>query len=261
MINFLKSLMYPSHELDGSIQIVGIITFAWALFQGAQWQWWAGAAVMYFLYYSVGMSVGLHRYYTHRQFKAPAWAEWLMLTCATLGGQSSPASWIHQHRLHHKGSDTGNDPHWFKKHGWKMLLVWFYPRYRFSGLAIRTYLRDPKIRFIHRHHNAILAAWLITLALVGGWWAVAFFWLIPCAWTTFASLCLVTVAHARIPGNYRNYNTRDDSQNSLILGYLTFGEGWHNNHHKGAGQSNFGVRWWELDVGRWVVALLKKRRR
>jgi len=239
-----KNLIRPTYFLGGLIQVCGLLAIGWTALEGVSWQWWVSAAVMYFMYYCVGMSVGLHRYYSHNAFKARPWAQWVMLLCSVLGGQSTPVAWVHQHRLHHQGSDGEKDPHWFQEHGWKMLFIWGYPRYDFTGWELRKYFRDKKLLFLHKHHNPILLCWIVLLYALGGLYGVVFFWLIPAALSTTASLALVTVTHNGGLGSYRNFKTKDQSYNVFWLGYLTFGEGWHNNHHHRAGSINLGKLWW-----------------
>tara|TARA_B100002049_G_C16063116_1_gene369057 strand:+ start:387 stop:1199 length:813 start_codon:yes stop_codon:yes gene_type:complete len=255
-----KYLLRPSYEASGALQVLCTVLFFWALLQGFPLWAWGAAFVVYFMFYCVGMSVGYHRYYAHHQFKARPWAQWLMLVCAVLGGQSSPGAWAHQHILHHRGTDTEADPHFFGRHGFKMLLIWFYPRYEFTGWPTRRYLRDPKILFVHKYHNLFLLAWLVALFAIAGFPGVLFGWCIPFAWTTAASLSLVTFAHYGGPGSYRNHDLADESHNVLWLGHLTFGEAWHNNHHRHAGKTHFGQRWWEFDAGHYVIRLLRSEK-
>jgi stearoyl-CoA desaturase (delta-9 desaturase) len=56
---------------------------------------------------------------------------------------------------------------------------------------------------------------------------------------------------------YRNFDTVDDSHNMLLLGYVSFGEGWHNNHHADPKNSNYGVKWWELDFAHFLIKLIQ----
>ena len=51
------------------------------------------------------------------------------------------------------------------------------------------------------------------------------------------------------------FNTTDDSRNSFILGILTFGEGWHNNHHAHQTSARHGLVWWEVDIS-WITLKL-----
>ena len=55
---------------------------------------------------------------------------------------------------------------------------------------------------------------------------------------------------------YRNYETPDDSRNNPIIGIITGGEGWHNNHHADPTSARHGHHWWELDFAWWVIRLL-----
>ena len=82
-----------------------------ALFTGVGWQWWAVALLGYFFYACVGHSVGYHRYFAHRSFAAPRWAQVLFTVAGTLGCVGSPVGWAQMHRRHHLYSDREGDPY------------------------------------------------------------------------------------------------------------------------------------------------------
>ena len=73
----------------------------------------------YLIYISIaiiGISLGYHRYFSHREFKATAWLEIIMLYCGLLCGGRSLLGWAGVHRMHHIYADTENDPHSAKNH-------------------------------------------------------------------------------------------------------------------------------------------------
>lgn len=251
---FRPTGMTPS--LFGVLQIGTLCLFVWALFQGFAWYWWGVAILAYSYYYGVGMTAGYHRYYSHQSFKAGKVSRWLMALGGVLGGQSSALIWVPTHIDHHRDPDGPHDPHSPRHHGWKMLLATYYPKPTFSQWRLKRYVRKyPELAFTHKYHNIILLTWVITLLLID-WKLWLFAWAIPYCWTLFASLWLITGAHRL---GYQSYDVGDDSVNNPFIALLTFGEGWHNNHHKKGGKANFGHKWWEIDPGYWVVCLLRKR--
>jgi fatty-acid desaturase len=57
---------------------------------------------------------------------------------------------------------------------------------------------------------------------------------------------------------YRNYETRDNSRNSWWVALLTFGEGWHNNHHADQRSARHGHKWYEFDMS-WLTIRAMER--
>lgn len=261
LVNRLKRKIFkvtsPNYYVYSAMQLVFTLAFVWALFQGFAWYWWAVAGVGYFFYYCIGMTVGFHRYFTHKSFQAPQWARWLMLVCGTLGGQSSIVHWSMTHLNHHRYPDKPGDPHSPRDHGWKLLLVAFYPQPNYNPYEARKMLRHRDIRFVHHYHNVIVLFWALLLLSIS-WKLLLFAWVIPFAWTITASLLMITWGHTKFL-SYRNYDVNDDSQNVPLLAMVNFGEALHNNHHKWPGRWNFAVKWYEVDMASWVVRLLRKR--
>ena len=68
-----------------------------------------------------------------------------------------------------------------------------------------------------------------------------------------------SVSHTNIPFSYKNFETKDRGQNNILMGYLTMGFGWHNNHHAKPRKLVNHERWWEVDVEGIAAWLLKKR--
>lgn len=256
-----KYLCRPNHQLNGLIQLGTTLTACWALLQGFAWQWWAVAFVFYFYYYCVGMSVGYHRYFSHKQFQTNQLGRWLMIMGGTLGGHASPGAWALTHIKHHKYSDKPGDPHDPNVHGWKMLFINLYPEYEVSPWELRKHFKEKDVLFAHKHHNVLIFAWVLLLFVIHPYLPI-FAWAIPYAITSFLSTMMVIVPHLNLPGSYRNFEIEgDNSKNVWWLGLLNWGEGWHNNHHRYPGLSNLRIRWWEIDVGGWVVKLLRTDRR
>jgi stearoyl-CoA desaturase (delta-9 desaturase) len=55
----------------------------------------------------------------------------------------------------------------------------------------------------------------------------------------------------------RRFPTRDDSRNNLWVALLTFGEGWHNNHHAHPTSARHGLAWYEIDLSWYTLKLMR----
>jgi stearoyl-CoA desaturase (Delta-9 desaturase) len=189
-----------------------------------------------------------HRYFSHSAFRTSRAAQFAFALLGATAVQRGPLWWASQHRHHHAHADTPRDAHSARQHGFLWSHVgWFLAR---SSFATRTELvgrlaRYPELRFLDRYDALAPAALGLALYAAGGMQFVVW------------GLCISTVAlhHATFTINSlahrfgsRRHATRDDSRNNFWLALLTFGEGWHNNHHHCPGAARQGERWWEIDL-------------
>ena len=221
------------------------------------------AAVLSWLTGGVGVCLGYHRLLTHGSFETYGFVRRLLGWIGMMAGEGPPIMWVAVHRKHHVFSDQTDDPHSPRHGAWWSHMLWMLPRHKSEHWAslYRRYapdlLGDPFMRFL----NKTFLFWHFSVGLlmfVVGW----FFW----DWYTGVSLVvygmmlrLVFVMHATWLINsathiwgYKNYETHDDSRNLWWVSLLTYGEGWHNNHHAFQRIARHGHRWWELDVT-WIT--------
>lgn len=202
-----------------------------------------------------------HRYFSHRTFHAPRAVQFLFALIGASCVQRGPLWWAAHHRTHHRHTDTVQDPHSPGVHGfWWSHVGWFLTRRNFrTDLArVPDLAKYPELRWLDRFDVVVPVALAVGMyALGAGLQGVA-----PelgtsgmqmVVWGFFVST--VVLFHATVTINSlahrfgsRRFDTRDDSRNNLWLALLTFGEGWHNNHHFFPGSSRQGFRWWELDL-------------
>jgi fatty-acid desaturase len=246
-------LLRPSVQFVGSVQILTALITIYALFSDAAWEWWLLALFGYFVYGCIGLSVGFHRYYAHRSFVAPRWAQILFTLAGALGCSGSPSSWAVMHRQHHRYADQEGDPHSPKLRGLGVMLIHNYAPKNRRWEMRREFRRDPFQRWVHRNYIFLVVGFAGALLLID-WHLFVFGWAVPVAIKLWISGLTIYVTHRF---GYANFPAADDSRNVWWLGILAWGEGWHNNHHAKPGRWNFGGhRWWELDVGAWVVRLV-----
>ena len=223
---------------------------AFAAFYSFTWTNLIVAAVLYWVAVGLGISMGYHRLHTHRGFKAPRLFEYFLAVCGTLTLEGGPIFWVATHRQHHQHSDQVLDPHSPRVSGFWAHLGWIMfgdARHNDTVLMSRyapDLARDPFYRWLSTYHWVPLTVLGLILLAIGGWPLVN--------WGIF--LRVVVGLHATWLVNSathmwgrRRFATQDDSKNSWWVALLTFGEGWHNNHHAHPTSARHGLAWYEFD--------------
>jgi len=202
-----------------------------------------------------------HRYFSHRAFRTSRPVQLVFGLLGATSVQRGPLWWAAHHRHHHRHADTEHDVHspvtksFFRSH-----VGWFLTRsgFRTNRERIPDLLKFPELRALDRFDVFLPIALACLLFFGGGWLARA----VPSLHTSGAQLLIwgffvstVVLFHATVTINSlahrygtRRFDTRDDSRNNWLLALITFGEGWHNNHHHFPGSARQGFRWWEIDL-------------
>jgi stearoyl-CoA desaturase (delta-9 desaturase) len=204
------------------------------------------------------LTAGYHRYFSHRTFKTSRSFQLLLalLGCSTF--QQGPLWWAGHHRHHHRNTDRPDDVHSPRQQGF----LWAHVGWVFSYEneptrmdLVKDLARYPELVWLDRHHRwpaYAVAAGAWTLAGMPGLvWGFLLSTLVLFQ-TTFA---VNSLAHGF---GRRRYDNDDDSRNNWWIALLTFGEGWHNNHHRYPASARQGFFWWELDVSYLILAGLAR---
>lgn len=244
---------------------------------------WSGLGIMFVLWYitgGIGITLAYHRLLTHRSFNCPKWLEFVITSCACLAWQGKPTQWVGTHRLHHKHSDTDHDPH-TPTHGFTWAHVTWTLMKEPDGMkaedAAKDLLRHPHIAFLDRHFvwpqvivSILLAAagYLVgyftadlattTAAAAGTKLALSWFVWGTAVRTIFVWHVTWFVNSATHTWGYRNFTTKEHSTNLWWVALLSFGEGWHNNHHAQQRSAAHGMRWFEIDITYMAIKVLEK---
>jgi stearoyl-CoA desaturase (delta-9 desaturase) len=228
---------------------------------------WSGLVVFGILYVIAGMgiTVGYHRLLTHRSFHVSRPLEYLFTMCGLMANEGGPIRWVSNHRRHHTHSDEPGDPH-SPKNGfwWSHMRWWSYDDEVADGPVenlhnVKDLVRDPVQRGFQRYHYMIPISAAFLVYFGGEWWSGSgVSWLV---WGMFLRTVLVMhstwfVNSAAHVWGYKNFETKDDSRNLWWVAALTFGEGWHNNHHAHQRSARHGLRWWEVDVSYGFIRML-----
>src|ERR1041384_840341 len=229
-----------------------LFMFKWQALVVTLLLWWVSA--------SLGVGMGWHRLLTHRGYKTPKLVEYFLTVCGTLALEGGPIQWVTTHRIHHAHADRAGDPHTPRDGGWWAHMGWILwgTAQNHSPATIARYapdlLKDPFYRWLNRFYYVPLLVVGVALFVFGGWGVLL--------WGVFLRLTLALHATwlvnsaTHLWGRTR-FETGDDSRNSWWVALLTFGEGWHNNHHAHPTSARHGLRWYEFDLNWFGIRTLK----
>lgn len=234
-------------------QLIGLGAFVWALFGGYQFKWWLLALFGYFCLFGLGITVTFHRLMAHRSYRLVKPLEYLFALFANLGCTGSSVGWVFVHRMHHRYSDQKGDPHSPVVHGRVGAIVGQYGG-GFDKWCVRDLIHDPVHRFYHDYYNILITIVPLALYLVGPEFFI-FGFAIPVFFNTAASRLSNWIDHEPRFGK-QPHSVFDQSHNVWWWSLLTFGEGWHNNHHSFPGDYRFGRAWYQVDIGKYVIQFL-----
>jgi fatty-acid desaturase len=234
------------------LQIVAHAGFALQFFYGNCYHWILSLLV-YFFTGCFGMTMTYHRLLSHKSWPAPRWFEIFGTLCGTYGITGSSIAWVAVHREHHHHTDDDLDPHspshkGFLRVQWLSMFEKPNPKY-----AVHL-IRDPFHAWIHKYYVILHITIAVSLLIINPMMLLALY-LTPAAILWNAGSFINTLTHMV---GYRNHDTKDDSTNVFLLGYLMWGEGWHNNHHNRPNSPRFGERWWEFDIGYFFIKHILK---
>jgi len=243
---------------------------------------WTGvfaAIVGVYVFGTLGINLCYHRLLAHRGLICPKWLEHTLAIFGVCSFQDSPARWVAVHRRHHEHADRVSDPHSPLVSFLWAHMEWIYVqnrelnRIRIFDRYAKDILRDGFYVALERGSRwvlVILASWIIFFA-AGFLCGLAWDGTVSEAFRMGASLLVwgvfvrtVVVWHITWSVNsaahlwgYRNYETDDLSRNNVLVGLISNGEGWHNNHHADPSAARHGHRPWEIDVTWYTIRLLE----
>lgn len=219
------------------------------------------ASVLYWIAIGMGIGMGYHRLHTHRSYKVPKFLEYFFAVCGTLTLEGGPIFWVATHRIHHQKSDQPGDPHsphdgaFWAHMGW---IVFGESKHNDTSSMAKyapDLAKDPFYRWLNTYHYVPLTVLGFLLLAVGGWSMVC--WAI-CLRVVLGLHATWLVNSATHMWGTKRFATRDDSKNNWWVALLTFGEGWHNNHHAHPASARHGLAWYELDITWLQISLLER---
>jgi sn-1 stearoyl-lipid 9-desaturase len=248
-INWTTTLFMAAFHIGA---VVALFFFTWKALAVAIFLWWVSG--------SLGIGMGYHRLLTHRGYKTPKWMEYFLTVCGTLALEGGPMAWVGTHRVHHQNTDKEGDPHSPNDGG-----LWAHMGWIMTGKAMHNSVSEllpymPDLRrdkfhvWITKWHWVPLTVLGVVLLATGG--LPFLLWGIFMR-TTLGLHATWLVNSATHMWGSRRFLTTDTSTNNWWVALLTFGEGWHNNHHAVPQSARHGLRWYELDMNWYGINALQ----
>lgn len=253
MKNTLKAIGRPKEKILIFWQIISLFFLVYGFFQNVDLKWWALGVFGYFLIFCLGITITFHRRMAHKSYALWKPLEYLFAFFANIGCTGSSIGWIYVHRSHHKYSDKKGDPHSPVVLGKWGAIAGQYGE-GFDKWMVRDIVVDPVHRFYHDYYNIIITAIPLFLAALSLNLFI-FLFAVPVSLNTLASRLSNWIDHEPRFG-VKVFHSNDDSHNVWWWSLLTFGEGWHNNHHGRPWSHQFGIKWYEVDFGKYIIHLL-----
>lgn len=210
----------------------------------------------YYVYMGVGVSLMLHRYFSHRSVGFRNRATRALFTyIACISGRGSPVAWAYVHRLHHRYADREGDPH-APGEGLRLMSFSDANIKSFSPRLVLDLLNNTWLRATHDYYLLVVLSWPALLLYFGGFEVVYFGWVLPLVVFQLVQDVWNYYGHKPESG-YRLYQTQDNSQNVPWLYPFILGEAWHHSHHANPANAETGS-FYEPDPVYWFYLFMKK---
>ncbi|XP_044487296.1 palmitoyl-monogalactosyldiacylglycerol delta-7 desaturase, chloroplastic-like [Mangifera indica] len=207
----------------------------------------------------LGITLSFHRNLSHRSFRLPKWLEYLFAYCGVQALQGNPIDWVRTHRYHHQFCDSERDPHsplegfWFSHMSWL-----FYTNLLIEKCGGPSNVRDlekqPFYRFLRSSYVLHPIALGVLLYALGGFPLIVWGMGVRIVWVYHITWLVNSACHV---WGKQAWNTGDLSRNNWWVALLSFGEGWHNNHHAFEYAARHGLEWWQVDMTWYLVRFLE----
>jgi sn-1 stearoyl-lipid 9-desaturase len=209
---------------------------------------------------SLGIGMGWHRLMTHRGYKVGKVIEYFLVLCGSLALEGGPIQWATTHRIHHAHTDKEGDPHTPRDGRWWSHIGWILTPTALVADQSQLERYAPDLnkqrfyRLLNRFYYVPLVVLGVGLLAFGGWRVML--WGIFLRVTLGLHFTWLVNSATHIWGR-RRFETTDDSRNNWWVALLSFGEGWHNNHHAHPRAARHGLAWYEIDVNWWGIRTLQ----
>ncbi|NJN32320.1 MAG: acyl-CoA desaturase [Synechococcales cyanobacterium RM1_1_8] len=226
------------------------------------WKALGVAIFLHWLFGSIGICLGYHRLLAHRSFQVPQWLEYVITTIGALALQGGPAFWVAGHRQHHAFTEHVNkDPYSASRGFWWSHFLWLifpdkdcFNQEKYNKNA-PDLARHAYYRWLDKNFLALQIPVGLGLYLIGGWSFVIYGVFVRAVILWHSTWLINSATHMT---GYKSHDSGDHSGNVWWAALMTYGEGWHNNHHAYPKVAKAGWTWWEIDPTWWAINLLQK---
>jgi len=207
----------------------------------------------------MGITIGYHRLFAHKSFKTYPLIEWLLMIFGSMALQNTILNWCSDHRRHHKKLDTKDDPYSITEGFLHAHVGWVVKKndYKIDGVDDLKEKSSVKFQTKYYWSMALILSFVIPLLIgllfsrpIGGllWGGVLRVTLVHHFTFFINSLCHFI--------GKRPYQMNTTARDSWFMALFTFGEGYHNYHHKFQWDYRNGIKWYSFDPSKWIIKSL-----
>tara|TARA_S200000501_G_scaffold180406_1_gene169835 strand:- start:5138 stop:6247 length:1110 start_codon:yes stop_codon:yes gene_type:complete len=238
------------------ITIIGIPLHIY--YNGIVWQEPVMFVIGWFLAGS-GITMGYHRLFAHKTFKAMPVLEWILMLCGSMALQNTIIKWCSDHRRHHKKLDTIEDPYSITKGFFHAHIGWIFKKSDYNIKNVSDLMKKSAVKFQNKYYWSVALFLSFGLPLL-----IGLLYGRPIGGLLWGGFLRVTLVHhftffinslCHYLGK-RDYEFDTTARDSWIAAIFTFGEGYHNYHHKFQWDYRNGIKWYNFDPSKWLIKFL-----
>jgi len=258
--NFIKNYNIPMIFVLSLLPLICIIGIPlYIYYNGLVWQEPVIFIIGWFLA-GLGITMGYHRLFAHKTFKAKPVFEWILMLFGSMALQNTIIKWCSDHRTHHQSLDTNKDPYSIKKGFFHAHIGWIFKKENnYKANNVSDLEKKSAIKFQNKYYwqVAIFLSFILPL-LIG------LLYNRPIGGLLWGGFLRVTLVHhgtffinslCHFLGK-KDYELNTTAKDSWFMAFFTFGEGYHNYHHKFQWDYRNGIKWYNYDPGKWIIKFL-----
>ena len=241
------------------IPLIGVFgTGIYVYNQGVVWQEPLLLFILWFLS-GMGITMGYHRLFSHKAYKTNVFVEWLLMIFGSMALENTILKWCSDHRIHHTKAETKEDPYSITEGFWHAHIGWIVKNGLEENNRVRG-VKDLKSKSAVVFQNK----YYFTIGIIGGFiipLAIGFIYGRPMGALLWAGFLRLTIVHhatffINSMCHYfgrQTYDIKSTARDSWFVSWFTFGEGYHNYHHKFQWDYRNGVKWFAYDPSKWII--------
>ena len=258
--NFIKNYNIPIVLVLTLLPLICLIGLpVYIYYNGVVWQEPIMLLIGWFLA-GLGITIGYHRLFAHKTFKAKPIFEWILMLFGSMALQNTIIKWCSDHRKHHRSLDTHQDPYSIKKGFFHAHIGWIFKKednYKTNNVSDLEKKSAVKFQNKYYWYVAIFLSFILPL-LIGFWYNR------PIGGLLWGGILRVTLVHhftffinslCHFLGK-KDYEFNTTAKDSWLMAFFTFGEGYHNYHHKFQWDYRNGIKWYNFDPSKWIIKFL-----
>ncbi len=229
---------------------------------GFVWQQWA-LFLAFYLLTGLSITAGYHRMYSHKSYKANAVIRFLFLFFGAGAFQNSLLKWATDHRRHHKLVDGEDDPYTISRGFFFAHMGWMFykedPKY--EGRYATDLQRDSLVMWQHKYYLPLAIFVAFVLPTLIGWGlgsALGGFAFAGIFRMVFAHHCTFFVNSLAHVWGKQTYTDKNSARDNFVVALFTYGEGYHNFHHRFEADYRNGLKWYHFDPTKWLIQFLNR---